>query len=151
MDQLRSLLSTGITLLLQYYEPPRDPTRPGVALASCQLIPTTNHRWGFPCCVRPPFAFVPSPLPGRTDETDSILLPHPRQPSTIHINPSRSRFAIGRGGITIPRPILVCAPEHSRSGRSAETQCLDHINVIAEVHARVAVALIGLGTRSGGF
>ena len=24
--------------------------RPGLALASCRLIPTCDHRWGFPCC-----------------------------------------------------------------------------------------------------
>ena len=36
--QLRLLPSTGITRLHQYYEPLRHPSRPGLSLASCQLI-----------------------------------------------------------------------------------------------------------------
>src|SRR5436190_18106804 len=36
--QLRPLPSTGITRLHQYCEPLRHPKRPGLALASCQLI-----------------------------------------------------------------------------------------------------------------
>ena len=35
----------------------------GLALASCQLIPTTDHRWGFPCCVWSTFSYMPSPIP----------------------------------------------------------------------------------------
>ena len=38
--QLRPLPSTGITRFHQYCEPLRHPRRPGLALASCQLIPT---------------------------------------------------------------------------------------------------------------
>ena len=38
--QLRPLPSTGITRLRQYCGPLRHPIRPGLALASCQLIPT---------------------------------------------------------------------------------------------------------------
>jgi hypothetical protein len=38
--QLRPLPSTGITRLHRYYEPLRHPTRPGLSLASCQLIHT---------------------------------------------------------------------------------------------------------------
>jgi hypothetical protein len=37
--QLRLLLSTGVTRLHQYNEPLRHPRRPGLSLASCQLIP----------------------------------------------------------------------------------------------------------------
>ena len=37
---LRSLPSTGVTRLPRYYEPLRHPTRPGLSLASCQLILT---------------------------------------------------------------------------------------------------------------
>jgi hypothetical protein len=37
---LRSLPSTGVTRLPRYYGPLRHPTRPGLSLASCQLIPT---------------------------------------------------------------------------------------------------------------
>jgi hypothetical protein len=61
--QLRSLPFTGITRLHRYYGPLRHPKRPGLALASCQLIPTANHRWGFPCCVWSTFSCMPSPLP----------------------------------------------------------------------------------------
>src|ERR1039457_6470356 len=38
--QLRPLPSTGITRFQRYCEPLRHPKRPGLALASCQLIPT---------------------------------------------------------------------------------------------------------------
>jgi hypothetical protein len=38
--KLRSLPSTGVTRLPRYCEPLRHPSRPGRALASCQLIPT---------------------------------------------------------------------------------------------------------------
>src|ERR1019366_2190577 len=38
--QPRPLPSTGVTRLQQYCEPLRHPIRPGLALASCQLIPT---------------------------------------------------------------------------------------------------------------
>ena len=37
-------------LLSAHYEPLRHPTRPGLSLASCQLILYRDHRWGFPCC-----------------------------------------------------------------------------------------------------
>src|SRR5438445_7775121 len=38
--QLRLLPSTGVTRLHRYYEPLRHPIRPGLSLASCQLIQT---------------------------------------------------------------------------------------------------------------
>ena len=38
--QLRLLPSTGVTRFQRYYEPLRYPTRPGLSLASCQLIHT---------------------------------------------------------------------------------------------------------------
>jgi hypothetical protein len=38
--QLRLLPSTGVTQLHRYYEPLRHPKRPGLSLASCQLIHT---------------------------------------------------------------------------------------------------------------
>ena len=37
---LRSLPSTGVTRFHRYCEPLRHPTRPGLSLTSCQLIPT---------------------------------------------------------------------------------------------------------------
>ena len=38
--QLRPLPSIGVTRLRRYYEPLRHPSRPGLSLASCQLIQT---------------------------------------------------------------------------------------------------------------
>src|SRR5467141_449219 len=38
--QLKPLPSTGVTRLHRYYEPLRHPSRPGLSLASCQLIHT---------------------------------------------------------------------------------------------------------------
>src|SRR4249919_829185 len=38
--ELRPLPSAGVTRLPRYYGPLRHPTRPGLSLASCQLIPT---------------------------------------------------------------------------------------------------------------
>src|SRR5206468_1539250 len=40
--QLRLLPSTGVTRLRQYYEPLRHPRRPGLSLASCQLVRTAT-------------------------------------------------------------------------------------------------------------
>ena len=59
----RPLPSVGITRFHRYYGPLRHPKRPGPTLASCQLIPYCDHRWGFPCCVWSPFVCMPSPLP----------------------------------------------------------------------------------------
>src|SRR5207245_7112951 len=40
--QLRPLPSAGVTRLRRYYEPLRHPTRPGLSLASCQLVRTAT-------------------------------------------------------------------------------------------------------------
>src|SRR6202140_1523310 len=61
--QLRPLPSAGITRLPRYYGPLRHPKRPGLSLASCQLIRNRDHRWNFPCYAWPPFASMPSPIP----------------------------------------------------------------------------------------
>ena len=47
--EVRLLSSTGITRLLQYYEPVRHPTRPSLLLAEFSLRATISLRWGFPC------------------------------------------------------------------------------------------------------
>ena len=60
--ELRPLPSTVVTRLQRYYEPLRRPKRPGLSLAGVRLI-TRSHRWGLPCCVRSPYANMPSPLP----------------------------------------------------------------------------------------
>ena len=72
--QLRPLPSTGITRLPRYYGPLRHPIRPGLALTSCQLIPSCDHRWGFPCCVWSPMSACRRHYPGRIDGTDSLIL-----------------------------------------------------------------------------
>src|SRR5271167_4204119 len=62
--QLRLLPSPGITRLHRYYEPPRHPKRPGLALASCQLILNRqDHPMGLPVLPLIPSAYMPSPLP----------------------------------------------------------------------------------------
>jgi len=63
--QLRPLPSAGVTQLHRYYEPLRHPTRPGLSLASCQLIHTaitagtSRVAHGSLCH----FAYMPSPIP----------------------------------------------------------------------------------------
>jgi hypothetical protein len=47
--EVRPLSSTGITRLLQYYEPVRHPKRPSLLLTEFSLRATTSHRRGFPC------------------------------------------------------------------------------------------------------
>ena len=44
------------------------PKRPGLALTSNQLIPTADHRLGFPCCVCSPMHACCCHYPGRVDE-----------------------------------------------------------------------------------
>src|SRR6266478_8280908 len=63
--QLRPLPSTVVTRLHRYYEPLRHPTRPGLSLAGVRLV-ARHHRWGFPCCVRPPMQTCRRHYPGGT-------------------------------------------------------------------------------------
>jgi hypothetical protein len=60
--QLRPLPSTGITRLHRYYKPLRHPRRPGLSLASSQLIQLQSPL-GLPVLPSVPFACMPSPLP----------------------------------------------------------------------------------------
>ena len=50
--EVRPLPCTGVTRLRRYYGPVRHPTRPGPSLAGCRLAAPSQHRWGFPCCVK---------------------------------------------------------------------------------------------------
>src|SRR6266566_2331469 len=61
--QLRPLPSTGITRLHRYCEPLRHPKRPGLSLASCQLIRKPRSPLGLPVLRMVPFACMPSPIP----------------------------------------------------------------------------------------
>ena len=45
-------------------KPVRHPKRPGLSLTGFRLV-SHHHRWGFPCCVGPPFIYMPSPVPRR--------------------------------------------------------------------------------------
>src|SRR5712664_775883 len=71
--QLRPLPSTGVTRLRRYCEPLRHPTRPGLSLASCQLIHTAitagtsrvAHGPLLPACRRQ--------YPGRSDGICSLI------------------------------------------------------------------------------
>ena len=73
--QVRLLSSTGITRLLQYYEPVRHPTRPSLLLTEFQLRTTTSHRRGFPCFGRSPLPGMPTPLPRRNRWVLSLSRP----------------------------------------------------------------------------
>src|SRR6266404_1758342 len=79
--QLRPLPSTGITRLHRYCEPLRHPKRPGLSLASCQLIHTAitartsrvTHGPLLPACRRQ--------YPGRSDGICSLIRFPPLRPS----------------------------------------------------------------------
>src|ERR1019366_6609045 len=70
---LRPLPSTGVTRLPRYFEPLRHPIRPVLSLASCPLIPSYDHRWGFPCCTWSTLSACRRHYPGRPDGTDSLM------------------------------------------------------------------------------
>jgi hypothetical protein len=80
--QLRPLPSTGITRLHRYYKPLRHPKRPGLSLASCQLIQPQSPL-GLPVLPSVPFAYMPSPLPpaGWRKLFAHTLPPHRPSPS----------------------------------------------------------------------
>src|SRR5262249_1718406 len=62
--EVRPLPSPGVTRLRWYYGPVRLPPWPGLSLTGVRLgeVPT---REDLPCCVRSPYAGMPSPLPRR--------------------------------------------------------------------------------------
>jgi hypothetical protein len=79
--QLRPLPSTGVTRLHRYYEPLRHPKRPGLSLASCQLIHTaitagTSRVAHGPLCLH---AVATTPA-GRMEFVRSLRF-HPLRPS----------------------------------------------------------------------
>jgi hypothetical protein len=73
--ELRPLPSTSITWLPRYYGPFRHPKRPGLSLAGFQLKNLFPIESGFPCCARPPFTCMPSPLPRRERWACSLIYP----------------------------------------------------------------------------
>jgi hypothetical protein len=83
VPEVRPLSSTGITRLPRYYGPVRHPTRPGLALAGCQLtaraatarVSRVAYDLRVQTCRRP----YPGGTPGtfRSTSTDDSGLPHP--------------------------------------------------------------------------
>src|SRR6516162_8105449 len=55
--------------------------RPGLALASCRLIPSVITAWGFPCCVWSPMPTCRRHYPGRSDGARSLVPLRRRRPS----------------------------------------------------------------------
>src|ERR1700723_1423638 len=55
----------SLSSVLRAHPPPK---RPGLALTNNQLIPTADHRLGFPCCVWSPMHACCCHYPGRVDE-----------------------------------------------------------------------------------
>jgi len=84
MSKVRLLPSPGITRLHRYYEPFRHPGRPGLALASCRLISTADHRWGFPCSVCFPMYACRRHYPGRTNRGCPLIPLRQLRPSPSH-------------------------------------------------------------------
>ena len=60
-------------LLSAHYKPLRHPKRPGLSLASCQLIQPQSPL-GLPVLPSVPFAYMPSPLPRQVGGSCSLIL-----------------------------------------------------------------------------
>jgi len=69
--------------------------RPSLSLASCQLIATRDHRWGFPCCVWSPLPTCHRHYPGRFDEACSLVLPHRQRPSLCNSQVGSCDYCFG--------------------------------------------------------
>ena len=72
------------------------PRRPGLSLAGVRLGTPLSHRWGFPCCLSIPLAYMPSSLP-RRDRSSVVArsstsggLPHRSGRSAPALRVSRS-------------------------------------------------------------
>src|SRR5437016_5803089 len=79
--ELRSLPSTGITRLQQYYEPLRHPRAPGLSLTGFQLV-TADHASGLPVLRTLSLCTCCRQYPGTaTGRTTSLNSPKSCQPS----------------------------------------------------------------------
>ena len=76
----RPLSSAGVTRLLRYYGPLRHPTRPGLSLAGCRLVPP-HHRLGLPVLQRISLYACNRQYPGGTVGCARCSLPQRRRPS----------------------------------------------------------------------
>ena len=63
--ELRPLPSTGITRLLQYYEPLRHPRAPGLSVTGVRLVALPTTPRGFPCCARLPCVHAVTTTPAQ--------------------------------------------------------------------------------------
>src|SRR5215471_3347109 len=79
--QLRLLPSTGITRFHRYCEPLRHPSRPGLSLASCQLIHTAITAGTSRVVYGPLCRHAVASYPGRMDGICSLVLFHRLRPS----------------------------------------------------------------------
>ncbi len=79
--QLRLLPSTGVTRLRQYYEPLRHPRRPGLSLASCQLVRTATTAGASRVALDPLHPHAVATTPTGPMETCSLVHSHRLRPS----------------------------------------------------------------------
>jgi hypothetical protein len=101
----RSLPSTGITRLHQYYEPLRHPTAPGAFLTGLRLLDPSSTPWGFPCCLRFPLCTCCRHYPGAATGFLVCSIPRSYQP-----------YPIGSAGRSAHRPFRGLLGVHSRCG-----------------------------------
>jgi hypothetical protein len=81
--ELRSLPSTGVTRLQQYYEPLRHPRAPGLSVTGVRLI-IPDLRLGASRVARAFLVYMLSPLPRHSDwEHCFARSPQPYQPSPV--------------------------------------------------------------------
>jgi hypothetical protein len=126
--QLRPLPSTGVTQLHRYYEPLRHPTRPGLSLASCQLIHTvitagTSRVAHGPLCLH---AVATTPA-GRMESVRSYDSIHFGLPSTRGGSAPASQFSGPARRLPLLRPACspgrLCDPLHQRLQQSRCLHC----------------------------
>jgi hypothetical protein len=79
--QLRLLSSTGVTRLHRYYEPLRHPKRPGLSLASCQLIHTAITAGTSRVALGPHCLHAVANTPAGLMELYSLVRSHQLRPS----------------------------------------------------------------------
>src|ERR1019366_1655126 len=79
--ELRPLPSAGVTRLRRYYGPLRHPIRPGLALASCRLIPTAITAGASRVASDPLCLHAVATTPAGPMEPDSLVSLHRHRPS----------------------------------------------------------------------
>ena len=100
--ELRSLSSSGITRLLQYYEPLRHPKLPGPSLTGVRLTILRSQQ-GVSCVACVSLVYMLSPLPRHSDWDHSCSLTQSYQPSPKW-----------RSGRPVQRPFRGLLSVHSR-------------------------------------